>query len=307
MSVPLLAVTQSLWPAAGLIIAERFGKAVRTPARDSMLAQASTDMGRGIAFAAHEALDQSGALLGPLLVAGMIVVSGYRAAFLVLAAPGVLVLLVLVWLHRAVPLPALYERAPTHSLNRPGGSATASLPRRFWQYCAFTAASMTGFATFGVLSYHLQVRHVLPQEMIPVTYSAAMAAAALAALGSGRLYDRIGLGGLLIAVPLTALVPVLSFSTNSTWVWIGAVVWGAVVGIHESTLRAAVADMVPGTRLGTAYGIFASAYGLAWLVGSTVIGALYDYSVADTVYFTVTTQVVALGLFVPLARRRAGR
>ena len=224
VSVPLLAVTQSLWPAAGLVVAERFGKAVRTPARDTMLAQASTDMGRGIAFAAHEALDQSGALLGPLLVAGMIVASGYRAAFLVLAAPGALVLLVLVWLHRAVPRPVLYEKTQTHSIDAPGGSAAASLPRRFWQYCAFTAASMAGFATFGVLSCHLQVRHVLSEGMIPVTYSAAMAAAALAALGSGRLYDRIGLRGLVIAVPLTAIVPVLSFSTNSTWVWIGAVI-----------------------------------------------------------------------------------
>ena len=82
-AVPLLGVSQSLWPAAGLVIAERFGKAVRAPARDTMLAQASTHVGRGIAFAVHEALDQSGAVLGPLLV-----LSGYRAAFLVLALPG---------------------------------------------------------------------------------------------------------------------------------------------------------------------------------------------------------------------------
>lgn len=307
VSVPLLALTQSLWPAAGLVIAERFGKAVRTPARDTMLAQASTNMGRGVAFAAHEALDQSGALLGPLLVAAMIVASGYRAAFLVLAAPGALVLLVLLWLRRAVPQPALYEKAHSHPLHEGAGSAAASLPRRFWQYCAFTAASMTGFATFGVLSYHLQVRHVLSAGLIPVTYAAAMAAAALAALGSGHLYDRIGLRGLVIAVPLTAIVPVLSFSTSSTWVWIGAILWGVVVGIHESTLRAAVADMVPRSRLGAAYGIFTAAYGLAWLVGSTVIGALYDYSVAGTAYFSIATQIVALGLFLPLADRRATR
>ncbi|HVC29588.1 MAG TPA: MFS transporter, partial [Steroidobacteraceae bacterium] len=249
VAVPLLAAAQSLWAAAVLVIAERFGKAVRTPARDTMLAQASAGMGRGIAFAAHEALDQSGALLGPLLMAGMIVLSGYRAALLALALPGALVVLVLMWLRRAVPHPSLYESAQTSSLAQPRGSAAAPLPRRFWLYCAFTAASMAGFATFGVLSYHLQVRHVLPTALIPVTYSAAMAAAALTALGSGWLYDRIGLRGLVISLPLTAIVPMLSFSTNATWVWIGAVVWGAVVGIHESTLRAAVADMVPTARL----------------------------------------------------------
>lgn len=307
VAVPLLALTQSLWPAAALVIAERFGKAVRTPARDTMLAQASADMGRGKAFAVHEALDQSGALLGPLLVAGMIVLSGYRAAFLVLSIPGALVVLALVWLRRAVPQPSVYESVRAVRTARVTESAGAALPGRFWLYCAFTAASMIGFATFGVLSYHLQVRHVLPRALIPVAYSVAMAAAALAALGSGRLYDRIGLRGLVIALPLTAVVPLLSFSTDPTWVWIGAAVWGAAGGIHESTLRAAVADMVPSARRGTAYGIFTAAYGLAWLVGATAIGALYQHSVAATVYFIFATQAVALALFVPLARQRVLR
>lgn len=306
IAVPLLAVAQSFWSAAVLVIAERFGKAVRTPARDTMLAQASVDMGRGVAFATHEALDQSGALLGPLLVAGMIVLWGYRAAFLVLALPGALVVLALIWLRRAVPQPSLYESAARHRRTQPDESAAAALPARFWLYCAFTAVSMSGFATFGVLSYHLQVRHVLHPALIAVTYSVAMAAAALAALGSGHLYDRIGLRSLVIALPLTAIVPLLSFSTNPTWVWIGAGVWGAASGIHESTLRAAVADMVPSTRRGTAYGIFTAAYGLAWLAGSMAIGALYEYSPNSTVYFSIATQAVALALFVPLARQRIG-
>lgn len=302
IAVPVLSVAQSLWPAAGLVVAERFGKAVRSPARDTMLAQASTDMGRGIGFAVHEALDQCGALLGPLLVAAMIMLSGYRTAFLVLAVPGVLTVLVIIWLRRAVPRPVLYGGDQPGSVARSDESAPGPFAKRFWLYCAFTAASMTGFATFGVLSYHLQVRHVLPEPLIPVTYAVAMAADALAALGSGRLYDWIGVRGLVIALPLTALVPLLSFSTDVTWVWLGATLWGATMGIHESTLRAAVADMVPSARLGTAYGIFTAAYGLAWLVGSTVIGALYGYSVSAAIYFTVATQVVAFALFLALSR-----
>ncbi|MBW4052658.1 MAG: MFS transporter [Proteobacteria bacterium] len=307
VAVPLLGITQSLWPAAALVIAERFGKAVRAPARDTMLAQASAKMGRGMAFAAHEALDQSGALLGPLLAGGMILLSGYRAAFQVMAVPGALAIIAVLWLRRTVPQPALYDQAHAREATQPGGAVPAPLPRRFWHYCAFTAASMAGFATFGVLSYHLQARHVLARPLIPVTYSLAMAAAALAALGSGRLYDRVGLRGLVIALPLTAVIPVLSFSTHATWVWIGAGIWGVVMGIHGSTLRAAVADMVPRARLGTAYGIFTAAYGLAWLLGSTVIGALYDSSIAATVYFTAATQILALTLFLPLARRPAAR
>ncbi|HZD64680.1 MAG TPA: MFS transporter, partial [Acidimicrobiales bacterium] len=95
VAVPLLAATEALWQAALAVVGERFGKAVRTPSRDTMLAQASTEANRGWSFALHEALDQSGALLGPLLVAGMVALSGYRLGFAVLAAPAALCLLVL--------------------------------------------------------------------------------------------------------------------------------------------------------------------------------------------------------------------
>ncbi|MFB9835283.1 MFS transporter [Actinoallomurus acaciae] len=303
VAVPLMALTSALWPAAALVVTERFGKAVRTPARDTMLAQASTTTGRGKAFALHESLDQSGALLGPLLVAAMIAASGYRLGFAVLAVPGAVALLTLTWLRRAVPRPAAYEAV---HLDPGSASATAEgrLPVRFWLYATFTAVSMAGSATFGVLSYHLQTRHVLADDLIPITYAAAMGAAALAALASGCLYDRFGLRGLVIALPLTAAVPFLSFTTDPALVWLGAIVWGAAMGIHESTLRAAVADLVPATRRGAAYGVFTAVYGLAWLVGSTLIGALYGHSIAAVALFTLATQAAALVLFVPLLARR---
>ena len=129
-----------------------------------------------------------------------------------------------------------------------------------------------------------------------------MGAAALAALASGVLYDRIGLRGLLIALPLTAAVPFLSFSTTPVLVWAGAVVWGAALGIHESTLRAAVADLVPAATRGTGYGIFTAIYGIAWLTGSTIIGALYSASLTGLILFTVGTQLVALIAFIPLLK-----
>ena len=301
IAVPLLALPQSLWQAAVLVIAERFGKAVRTPARDTMLAQASVAFGRGTVFAIHESLDQSGALLGPLAVAGMIALSGYRAGFAVLAIPGALALATLAWLHRAVPQPDAYEHVHRAGQADLSTDSHTRLPARFWLYTAFTAVSMAGFATFGVLAYHQETRRILPAAVIPLTYAAAMGAAALAALASGRLYDRIGLRGLVIALPLSAIVPVLSFSMNASFVWAGAIVWGAVMGIHESTMRAAVADLVPAARRGTSYGIFTAAYGLAWLAGSTLIGAMYSHSVGAVILFSVATQTAAFVLFVPLA------
>ena len=301
VSVPLLATAWALWPAAVLVVAERFGKAVRTPARDTMLAQASSDVGRGRAFALHEALDQTGALIGPLVVAAAVALSGFRFGFAVLVVPGLATLCALAWLRRAVPVPADYEGAAAAASDRPqhGGGR---LPARFWWYAGFTALNMTGYATFAVLAYHLHVRHVVSDAQIPVIYALAMGMAALTALGSGWLYDRVGLRGLVIIPLLTAAVPFLSFSTTPTLAWIGAALWGAAVGVHESTMRAAVADLVPASRRGAGYGTFTAIYGLAWLAGSTAIGVLYTRSTASATTFVVVVQMAALVAFVPVAR-----
>jgi MFS family permease len=304
IAVPLLALANSLWQAAALVITERFGKAVRTPARDTMLSHAGSEIGRGKAFAIHEALDQSGALVGPLLVGLAVAVSGYQLGFGMLAVPGALALAAVLLLRGAVPAPERFDEYAAAGQSHGADTTTksAALPATFWWYSAFTATSMFGFSTFGVISYHLEVQKVLPPALIPVSYAVSMGAAALAALGSGVLYDRAGLRGLLVVLPLTAAVPFLSFATAPGLVWAGAVIWGAALGIHESTLRAAVADLVPAARRGTGYGIFTAIYGLAWLTGSTIIGALYTQSLTALISFTVATQLVALGAFIPLAR-----
>ncbi len=316
VSVPVLAVAGTLWQASLAVIGERFGKAVRTPARDTMLSHASAHLGRGRAFAYHEALDQSGALLGPLLVAGMVAISGYRLGFAVLAIPAALALVALAVVRRAVPNPAAYEPEgaarpqPAPKAPPAGGTGRLRLVRGFskpfWLYTAFTAASVTGFATFGVLSYHLEVRHVVSAPLIPVVYAVAMGVDALAALGSGFLYDRVGFRGLVVLPLLTAAVPFLSFSTSVLLIWIGAILWGAALGVHESTMRAAVADLVPAARRGTGYGLFTAVYGLTWLGGSTAIGALYGRSTTAIEVFVGALQVMALALLVPLLRDGRG-
>ena len=301
VAAPLLAVAWSLWPAAVLTVLERFGKAVRTPARDTMLAQAaSVKLGRGRAFAIHEALDQSGALVGPLAVAAAIAVFGsIRAGFAVLAVPAVAALAVLVFLRRLVPVPAAFEGQSELEPDSGLGSG-APLPRRFWSYAGYTAINMAGFATWAVLAFHLQRRGVVSTSAIPVMYALAMGAAGVSALASGVVYDRLGLRGLVVVPLLTAVVPFLSFSTSAVIAWIGAAAWGVSLGVHESTMRAAVADLVPARRRGAGYGLFTAIYGLAWLVGSTAVGACYGRSVATAEVYVVATQVLALLAFIPL-------
>ncbi len=303
VSVPLLAAAGSLWLACTLIIAERFGKAVRSPARDTMLAEASTDLGRGRVFALHEALDQSGALVGPLVVAAILAgAGGYPTAFAWLAVPGALAMLTLAYLRRQVPQPAAYNPSVHPVQTKPLGLHGFS--RTYWQYAAFTAATLAGFATFAVLAYHLEHRHVVTAAEIPVMYAVAMGVAALASLASGGVYDRVGLRGLVVLPVLGALVPFLSFSTSAVLVWLGAALWGALMGVHESTMRAAVADLVPRERRGVGYGTFTAVYGLAWMAGAALIGVLYDVSIDAAITFTVAVQVCALLLFLPLLRQR---
>jgi MFS family permease len=127
-----------------------------------------------------------------------------------------------------------------------------------------------------------------------------MGAAALAALAAGAAYDRVGLRGMAVLPLLGALVPFLSFSTTPALVWAGAVVWGVAMGVHESTMRAAVADLVPAERRGAGYGAFTAVYGLAWLAGAGIIAALYGRSVSDAETFVVVVQAAALATFAPL-------
>ncbi len=302
--VPLLALSPGLIGAGLLYNGERFGKAVRTPARDTMLAHASTKMGRGWAFGLHEAIDQSGAVLGPLLLAGVLATGGsFRTGFALLAIPGAAALAVLLRLRAAVPDPTAFD--PTAQLSDAKKLSLGSrLPTRFWLYAAFSAATMLGFATWAVLAYHLSTQGILPTGLVPVLYAAAMGAAALTALVFGRIYDRAGLRGLVVLPVLTAVVPFLSFTHSIPLVILGAVVWGAAMGAHESTLRAAVADLVPAHRRGAGYGTFTAIYGLAWLAGASIIGALYNHGITAIGIYVLATQALAVALLTPLLRTR---
>ncbi len=304
VSVPLLAVASSIGVASVFIIGERFGKAVRTPARDTMLAEASADLGRGRAFGAHEALDQAGALVGPLVVAA-ILASGhsYAAAFAWLAIPGLLAIGVLFYLRWQAPDPSAFDPSVHATQTRP--VSVHGFSRMYWQYATFTALTLLGFATFAVLAFHLATLHVVPDEQVPVMYALAMGVAALAAFASGWVYDRIGLRGLVLLPVLGLVIPFWSFSTSAVLVWLGAGLWGAVMGVHESTMRAAVADLTPRERRGVGYGTFTAIYGLAWLAGSAVIGLLYDMSTDAAISFIVVVQLVALVAFVPVFRASA--
>ena len=311
VTVPVLGIAATLWVACALVIAERVGKAVRSPAKDTLLSHATAVTGRGRGFAVHEALDQIGAIIGPLTVAGVLAITGndYGPALGVLAAPGVAALALLVWLRLRVPEPADYEPHVT-VVPQPKVAVVEDdrrrtpLPLAFWGYCAFTATTMIGFATFGVLSFHMVTRGILSASAVPLVYAAAMGADAVAALLSGLAYDRFGAKTLAALPILSALVPAVAFS-NQVWLVVtGALLWGAAVGIQESTLRAVLADLVAPPRRATAYGIFAAGLGAATAAGGALAGWLYDTSIPALIITVAAIQISAIGLAVAVIARR---
>jgi MFS family permease len=308
VSVPTLGLSGTLWVACALVIAERVGKAIRSPAKDALLSYATSGIGRGRGFAVQEALDQVGAIIGPLVVALMLIVTGgnYAPSLAVLAIPGVAALALLLWLRSRVPNPTDYEPTETPHINHADVPASAAkhLPRAFWAYSGFTAMTMVGFATFGVLSFHMVERGIIPAAMVPVLYAGVMAIDAIVALGTGWAYDRFGSQVLLLLPIIAAAIPILAFTDVLASVIAGSLLWGAALGIQESTLRATVADLVEPGRRSTAYGIFAAIVGVATAAGGVIAGALYGVSIPALIVVTLVVQAAAIVTFAILFLRR---
>jgi MFS family permease len=304
-SVPALGFAGVLWGASALVIAERVGKAVRSPAKDTMVSHATSVVGRGKGFAVHEAMDQVGALAGPLAVAGMLALTDddYGPSLAVLALPGVAAVALLLWLRARVPRPEVYEPGAV-AKERPTIAGSARLPRAFWTYATFTGATMLGFTTFGLVSFHLVTDGLVADAAVPLLYAAVMAADAVSALVTGWAYDRVG-ARVLASLPVLSAGAVALAFTSHLWVALaGTLLWGAALGIQESTLRATVADLVPPGRRATAYGVFAAVLGGAAAVGGGLTGALYDASPRALVATVVAIEAAALVLLLALSRVR---
>lgn len=296
LSIPLMALANHWEIAALLVIIERMGKAIRSPARDAILSHATKQVGRGLGFGIHEALDQAGALIGPLIFTAVILVKGdYRAGFTVLWIPALLTLGILLIARFKVPTPEKLEHAVIEQ--QCDNPENRRLPKVFWLYTAFILLSVCGFAHFQIISYHLKVKAIVSDAQIPVFYAIAMAIDGVVALIIGKAYDKRGLKTILTIPFLTVLIPFCAFSHSYWFVLGGMILWGAVMGIHETIMRAAIADLIPIERRGSAYGIFNTVYGTSWLIGAALMGFLYDFNPQLIGAFVVVVELISLPLF----------
>lgn len=297
-AVPLLALSPN-WRVAGLlIVVERVGKAIRNPPRDVMLSHAAKQMGYGWGFGLHEALDQFGALFGPLVAATVLARHGdYRSAFTMLLVPAIVTLTVLMFARLEYPRPEDLDVSVPNV-------RTDGLPRVFWIYLGGAALVAAGFADFTLISFHFQKTSIISATWVPVFYSIAMAASGIGSLIFGRLFDRTGYWILLPLTVIAAASAPLVFLGGFWLALIGSALWGVGMGVHESIIPAAVATMVPAQRRPSAYGIFTAGYGVFWFIGSVIIGKLYDVSVPGLIVFSVAAQLAAIPLFLSVNRRR---
>lgn len=303
VSIPLLSFAQSWQIAALLILLERAGKAFRSPARDTILSYATKEVGRGFGFGLHEALDQIGAIVGPLIFSAILFAGGnYRLGFSVLWIPAMMVPIVLCIARNRLPHPEKLEIA-----HESGSKNNTLFSKTFVLYSLFTFFAVAGFANFPLIAYHLKMKTIVGDAQIPALFALAMGVDALTALIIGKTYDRMGLKILIIVPLLSFFIPLLAFSDMLVGVIIGTILWGIVLGIHETIMRAAVADLTDINRRGSAYGIFNTLYGLSWLLGGTLMGMLYEHSVYTLMLLAALFEVVSIPLFLMLAKSLKSR
>jgi predicted MFS family arabinose efflux permease len=297
-SVPALALVDS-WPAAAvLIVLERAGRAIRNPPRDVMLSHAGKQVGGyGWAFGLHEAMDQFGAMFGPLAMAAILAGRGnYHFAFAVLLVPALITLSLVVLARLLYPRPQDLETEPRVI-------ETTGLPRVFWIYLAGAVLVGAGFADYPLIAYHLDLAGVASGEQVAIFYAVAMAVSGTGSLALGRLFDRFGFSVLVGLTLVSALFAPLVFFGGFWAALAGAAIWGLGMGVHESIIPAAVAPMVPAARRASAFGLFTAGYGLFWFLGSAVIGVLYDLSLPATVAFCVLAECAAVPIFIRVGRQ----
>jgi MFS family permease len=288
-AVPALALAGNWWSAALFIILERTGKAVRNPAANTMMSRAGEEIGQGWAFGLHEALDQTGALAGPLIASLVLALHhDYRLAFLWLGVPAVLTIISVVTVRLRFPYAGHVAQKPADS---PAGP---DLSRAFWLYAASAMLVAFGFADYSLIAFHFARGAIFSQAVVPILYAGAMGASGVGSLVFGRWFDARGLRVLIPGILIGAAAAPLAFLGGPVVAIAGVLAWGLAIGVHDAIMNAGVARMVPEHARARAYGIFTAIYGIAWFLGSVVMGLLYDVSISALVGVSIVAELAAM-------------
>lgn len=319
IAVPALALVGEhgwVW-ACALLVVQRMGKAIKKPAKDTILSFAASQEGIGKSFGIQELLDQIGAFLGPVLLYLVMlfqtdgtVFQAYSTAFAVLAIPGTITLVLLFITKHKFPNPEHFEPDPKQYI-------PFRMKKEFVLYIAGISLFAFGFIDYSIVIMHVsrtysslaaglaQTTSLVSSGTLPLLYAGAMLTDAVAALIFGAVYDKKGVTALVLSTLLSAPFPILIFTGRSVpAVLAGIALWGVGMGAQESILKAAVTSMVPKASRATGYGIFECSFGVFWFLGSWLLGVLYDVSIPAMVAISVLAQLAAIPLYLWSARAR---
>lgn len=312
LAVPALALVGErgwIW-ACILLVIQRTGKAIKKPAKDTIMSFAASQTGVGKSFGLQELLDQIGAFLGPLLLYFVMLFKGgdnlfhtYAFCFGILAIPGFITILLLLYTRKRFPNPENFEPEPKEYV-------PFRLKKNFVLYIAGISLFAFGFIDYSLIIMHVsrvytelsaglaETGSIVTTGNLPLLYAGAMLVDALSALFFGYLYDRIGIKSLMISTVLSSFFAVFVFTMHSEWALLaGIALWGIGMGAEESILKAVVTSIVPKNSRATGYGIFELSFGIFWFLGSWLMGVLYDYNITSMVIVSVAAQLIAVVLF----------
>ncbi|MCX8096692.1 MAG: MFS transporter [Spirochaetes bacterium] len=288
-SIPLLAFPD-YWILAGtLIVMERIGKALRTPARDTIISIYSGGIGSGKAFGIHETVDQAGAIVGSFIFYVILTLGlGYKTGFAILTIPFLLLIASLIiakLFSSRIHIQKQVEEKVFHNGRK---------SRKIYFYLLFVLLTSLGFVGFPLIGFHAVKVKVLSEEFIPLFYSIAMLVDALIAIPIGIVYDRFGYRIIVILPILIMLIALLSFSNILILIILGVLVWGITMSFYETVVRAYIGDNVDIRERGTFYGLFNTVVGVGFGIGNSVIGYIYETMGALIVPFIVGLETIAL-------------
>ena len=297
LAIPALAlIPQNGWIiACGLVILERVGKAIKKPAKNTLVSFAASEIGTGKGFAYQEFLDQLGAFLGPVMLFFIAAVKGadnlfstYRICFALLGIPAVITISLVVLAKVKYPHPEMFEKAQA-------ATEEFHTQKSFVLYMIAICLFAFGFADFTLITLHAAKMEAFPASTLSLLYAAAMAVDAFAALFFGWLFDRIGLKALMLSTLCSAFFSCFIFLTGDpVLMGVGIVLWGVGMGAQESIMKAAVSKIIPSSMRSTGFGIFETGFGIAWFLGSWLLGALYDTNPGWLVVVSVSVQILAI-------------
>jgi MFS family permease len=295
-AVPALAFAGRWELALALLFMERIGKGLRTPSRDVILSEVTEGLGRGKGFGLHEVMDQLGAFTGPLIVSVAIASSGgnYTPAFLILAIPAVASL-------ASLSIAAsMYPQVKSISVERT--ILGWGLGREFRLFSIALSLMTIGYLPWSIVSYHLKVTGVVGDPEIAMLYALAMAVDAIIAFPTGYLYDKIGLRSLVITPIAAALIPITLIMGSRTYVYAAAALWGVVMGIYETSIRAAIPDLVHESKRALGYGVYGLIYGASWMMGSLAMGAIHELNPQYLTIYSTILEIPAIILIAYLSK-----